>query len=74
MGAGLSSALLPLPLSQDGSGAPRLAAPVLSSEETEASVLCSVLGLAKSKEETDSPCPYCWQPGALKAEIKFSKT
>lgn len=56
MGAGLGSALLPPPLSGDGSRAPRLAAPVLSSGETEASVLCSVLCLAKSKEQTDSPC------------------
>ena len=42
--------------------------------ETEAGVLCSVLRLAKNKEQAGSPCLYRCQPGALKTEIKYSKT
>lgn len=35
---------------------------------------CSVLCLAKNKEQAGSPCLYCCQAGALKSEIKYSKT
>lgn len=37
-------------------------------------VSCSVLCLAKNKEQAGSPCLYHCQIGALKSEIKYSKT
>lgn len=33
-----------------------------------------MLCLAKNKEQAGSPCLYCCQAGALKSEIKYSKT
>lgn len=73
MGAGLGSAFQPPFLIEDGPSSPAHSlAPELRGKPRQVS--CSVLCLAKNKEQAGSPCLYCCQTGALKSEIKYSKT